>query len=88
MPESASAAADLDLISILKGIPDAHMRRGVRIPAWYLLVVAVIGILSKCDGLRELERFACRHHGALTQALGIVLKRPPSYSAFCSVVIR
>ncbi len=88
MPERASAAADLDLISFLKGIPDAHIRRGVRIPAWYLLLVAVIGILSKCDSLRDLERFRRRHHGALTQALGIVLKRPPSYSAFCSEVIR
>ena len=46
MLESASAATDLDLISFLKAIPDARMRRGVRIPAWYLLLVAVLGILS------------------------------------------
>ena len=42
-----SAATDLDLISYLKAIPDARMRRGVRIPAWYLLLVAVLGILSR-----------------------------------------
>ena len=45
MPQSVSAATDLDLISYLKAIPDARMRRGVRIPAWYLLLVAVLGIL-------------------------------------------
>jgi hypothetical protein len=45
--ESVSAATNLDLISYLKAIPDARMRRGVRIPAWYLLLVAVLGILSR-----------------------------------------
>ncbi len=82
MPQSVSAATDLDLISFLKAIPDARMRRGVRIPAWYLLLVAVLGILSKCESLRDLERFARRHHAVLNEALGIELKRPPSDSAF------
>ncbi|MFN6337514.1 MAG: transposase family protein [Cyanobacteriota bacterium] len=58
------------------------MRRGVRIPAWYLLLVAVLGILSRCQSLRDLERFAIRHHGVLTEALGLELRRPPSDSAF------
>jgi hypothetical protein len=80
--QSVSAATDLDLISYLKAIPDARMRRGVRIPAWYLLLVAVHGILSKCESLRDLERFARRHHGVLTEALGIALRCPPSDSAF------
>jgi hypothetical protein len=31
VPQSVSAATDLDLISYLKAIPDARMRRGVRI---------------------------------------------------------
>ena len=82
MPETAAAATDLDLISFLKAIPDTRMRRGIRIPAWYLLLVAVLGILSKCESLRDLERFARRHHGVLTETLGIALKRPPSDSAF------
>ena len=47
------------------------MRRGVRIPAWYLLLVAVLGILSKCESLRDLERFAIRRHAVLTEALGV-----------------
>ena len=60
MPENASPATDLDLISYLRAIPDARMRRGVRIPAWYLLLVAVLGILSGCQSLRDLERFVSR----------------------------
>ncbi len=82
MPESSAAATDLDLISYLKSIPDAGMRRGVRFPAWYLLLVAVLGILSGCQSLRDLERFAIRHHSALTEELGLELRRPPSDSSF------
>ena len=82
MPETVSAATDLDLISFLRAIPDPRMRRGIRIPAWYLLLVAVLGILSHCQSLRDLERFAERHHGVLTDALGIELRRYPSDSAF------
>jgi len=58
------------------------MRRGVRFPAWYLLLVAVLGILSGCQSFRDLERFAIRHHAVLTEALGIGLRRPPSDSSF------
>jgi len=58
------------------------MRRGVRFPAWYLLLVTVLGILSGCQSLRDLERFAIRHHSALTEALGLELRRPPSDSSF------
>ena len=83
MPETELPATDLDLISSLKAIPDARMRRGIRIPAWYLLLVAVlVGILSGCKSLRDLERFAIRHHSVLTEALCIELRRPPSDSAF------
>jgi len=50
MSETVSAVADLgapdDLISFLNAIPDARYRRGVRYPQWFLLLVAVLGILS------------------------------------------
>ena len=82
MPESASAVTDLDLISYLRSIPDARMRRGVRFPTWYLLLLAVLGILSGCQSLRDLERFAIRHHRVQTEALGLALRRPPSDSSF------
>ena len=55
MPETGSAATDLDLISFLKAIPDVRMRRWIRIPAWYLLLVAVLGIYCFAEGWR-LER--------------------------------
>ncbi len=58
------------------------MRRGMRIPALHLLLVAVLGILGKCESQRDLERFARRHHGILTEALRIELMRPPSDCAF------
>lgn len=82
MLESACAATDLDLISYLRSIPDARMRRGVRFPAWYLLLVAVLGMLSGSQSLRDLQRFAIRHHAVLTESLGIELRRPPSDSSF------
>ena len=59
MPEATTAATDLDLISFLQAIPDSRMRRGIRIPAWYLLLVAVLGILSGSKSLRDLERYSC-----------------------------
>ncbi len=66
MPYSVSAATDLDLISMLKGIPvgeafsagDARMLLWIRIPAGYLLLVPVLGILSRCESLRDLERYS------------------------------
>jgi hypothetical protein len=44
--------------------------------------VAVLGILSGSQSLRDLECFASRHHAALTEALGLELRRPPSDSSF------
>lgn len=47
------------------------MWRGVRITAWFLLLVAVLGILSGCESFRDLERFARRHDSVLCKQLGI-----------------
>jgi hypothetical protein len=46
VPDTASVPTDLALISCLKAIPDTRMRRGVRIPALYLLLVVVLGFLT------------------------------------------
>jgi hypothetical protein len=79
MAQSCSGAVDLlapaDLISCLKAIPDGRFRRGVRYPQWFLLLVAVLGILSGCRSSRDLEAFAERHRKALNQALGLDFKR-------------
>jgi hypothetical protein len=86
MPETRSAAADQaasdDLISFLKAIPDGRYRRGVRYPQWFLLLVAVLGILSGCRSSRDLEAFARRHRETLNQALGLNFKRWPSDATF------
>jgi hypothetical protein len=86
MPETNSAANDQnapsDLIGFLKAIPDGRFRRGVRYPQWFLLLVAVLGILSGCRSSRDLERFARRHREALNQALGLEYRRWPSDATF------
>ena len=86
MPETHSAGIDqdvpVDLISFLKAIPDGRYRRGVRYPQWFLLLVAVFGILSDCRSSRYLEAFAKRHREALDQALDLDFKRWPSDATF------
>ncbi len=88
MLQSVAAATDLDLISYLKAIPDARMRRGVRIPAWYLLLVAVLGILSKCESLRDLERFARRHHAVRNGHMRWPSRTPRNATTGCRVTSR
>jgi hypothetical protein len=92
MAETLSAAVDQpvadDLISFLKAIPDCRYRRGVRYPQWFLLLVAVLGILSGCRSSRDLEAFACRHQEALNQALGLDFKRWPSDAPSSICLIR
>ena len=86
MAETHSAAVNKpaadDLISFLKAIPDGRYRRGVRDPQWFLLLVAVLGILSGCRSSRDPEAFARRHREALNQALGLDFKRWPSDATF------
>lgn len=86
MLENPSAARDQatpdDLISFLKAIPDGRYRRGVRYPQWFLLLVAVLGILSGCRSSRDLEAFAKRHREELNQVLGLDFKRWPSDATF------
>ena len=86
MADTRSAAADQtvpdDLISFLKAIPDGRYRRGVRYPQWFLLLVAVLGILSGCRSSRDLEAFARRHREALNETLGFGFKRWPPDATF------
>jgi hypothetical protein len=86
MPETNCTAVDqsapTDLITFLKAIPDGRYRRGVRYPQWFLLLVAVLWILSGCRSSRDLEAFAKRHREALNQALGLDFTRWPSDATF------
>jgi hypothetical protein len=86
MPQNCSGVVDqlepADLISFLKAIPDGRFRRGVRYPQWFLLLVAVLGILSGCRSSRDLDAFAKRHRKALNQSLSLDFKRWPSDATF------
>ena len=86
MPQIPDAAADQldssDLISFLKAIPDGRFRRGVRYPQWFLLLVAVLGILSGSKSSRDLEAFTKRHRQDFNQVLGMDFKRWPSDATF------
>ena len=86
MHEIHAAAVDQpvadDLISFFTSILDARYRRGVRNPQWFLLLVAVLGILSGGRSSRDLEAFAKRHRVARNQELGLDLKRWPSDATF------
>jgi hypothetical protein len=46
----------------------------VRYPKWFLLLLALLGILSDCRSSRDLEALAKRHREVLNGALGLDFK--------------
>ena len=79
---SAEPAATGDLISFLKALPDCRMRRGIRFPQWWMLLVAILAILSNEGSLVGIERFARRHRQVLNALLGTDFGKEPSDSTF------
>ena len=43
-------AAATDLISFLKALPDCRLRRGIRYPQWWMLLVAILAIHRFAQG--------------------------------------
>jgi hypothetical protein len=80
LPAEPTAAGDL--ISFLKALPDCRMRRGVRFPQWWMLLVAILAILSNEGSLVGIERFARRHREVLNALLGTDFGKEPSDSTF------
>ena len=78
----AEPAAVGDLISFLKALPDCRMRRGVRFPQWWMLLVAILAILSNEGSLVGIELFARRHREVLNELLGTDFGKEPSDSTF------
>ena len=78
--ENPAVAADL--ISFLKALPDCRLRRGIRYPQWWMLLVAILAILSNQGSLLGMERFAKRHRKTLNELLGTHIANPPSDSTF------
>ncbi|MEB3202872.1 MAG: transposase family protein [Synechococcus sp.] len=75
-------AAASDLISFLKALPDCRMRRGDRFPQWWMLLMAILAILSNQGSLLGMEQFAKRHRKTLNELLGTQIATPPSDSTF------
>jgi hypothetical protein len=80
-PATTPAAAG-DLISFLQALPDCRMRRGIRFPQWWMLLVAILAILSGQGSLVGMERFAKRHRQTLNELLGTDFGKSPSDSTF------
>ena len=68
LPQNPAAATDL--ISFLKALPDCRMRRGIRFPQWWMLLVAILAIISGQGSLLGMERFAKWHCKTLSELLG------------------
>jgi len=66
----------------LQALPEGRKRRAVRYPQWLLLLMAILGILSVCRSVRDLERLAKPHHQAFGAALGLELPNAPSDTTF------
>ena len=58
------------------------MRRGIRFPQWWMLLVAILSIQSGQGSLLSIERFAKRHRKMLNELLGTQVTKPPSDSTF------
>lgn len=72
----------MNLIEVLKQVPDHRHARGKRHPLWVLLVMMVMGNLAGYHGNRPLERFAQRYGWQIGQLLKIELAGLPSFSTF------
>ncbi len=82
LPSLPAEAAAGDLISFLKVLPDCRTRRGIRFPQWWMLLVAILAILSNEGSLVGIERFARRHRHVLNELLGTDFGKEPSDSTF------
>jgi hypothetical protein len=54
----ADPAATTDLISFLQALPDCRLRRGIRFRQWWMLLVAILAILSNEGSLVGMERYS------------------------------
>jgi hypothetical protein len=79
---AANPAAAGDLISFHQALPDCRMRRGIRFPQCWMLLVAILAILSGQGSLLRMERFAKRHRLTLNELLGTDFGKSPSDSTF------
>ncbi len=58
------------------------MRRGIRFAQWWMVLVAILAILSNEGSLVGIERFAKRHRQMLNDLLATDFGKSPSDSSF------
>jgi hypothetical protein len=58
------------LISFFKVLQDCRIRLDIRFPLWWMLLVAILAILSGQGMMVVMERFAKRHRQTLNELLG------------------
>ena len=80
--EPTAPAAASDLISFLKAPPDCRMRHGIRSPQWWMLLVAILSIVSGQGSLVGMERFTKHHHQTFNALLSTDFGKSPSDSTF------
>lgn len=76
------------LIKSLQNIRDFRATAGRRYPLWLILLLVVMGTMSGCRSYQALEDFGMRHYEALSEKLGINIKRLPSDTTFRRILQR
>ena len=75
----------MSLIDALKTIPDRRTKP--RYPQWVILVLVIMGTMSKHYGYRSLSRFVSRHQAALLEIMELPHQRLPCRSTLRNVMI-
>jgi len=75
----------MSLLDELKSIRDRRTKP--RYPQWVILVLVIMGTMSKHYGYRSLSRFVIRHQAALLELMGLPHERLPCRSTLRNVMI-
>lgn len=66
------------LVRKLQSVRDYRVGKGKRYPLWMMLLIAILGVMSGCQGYKALEDFGIRHYQKLCEVLELNLGRMPS----------
>jgi hypothetical protein len=66
------------LVQRLQNVRDYRAGKGKRDPLWMMLLIAILGVMSGCQGYKALEEFGIRHYQKLCEVLELNLGRMPS----------
>ena len=78
----------VNLIQSLQEIRDFRASQGRRYPLWLILLLVIMGTLSRCRGYQALEDFGVRHYQTLSEKLGLTVNRLPSDTTFRRILHR